>query len=304
MFQTSLGCVLGVTCLSLALVAAQDVRTDNMNRMEHGPFVSTTIAADPLSPTRSIVVHKGIAVRVASDPEAVVTFDTDLLRVAAAWTGGGLQWSSARDGLEQWPSPAGFTHFTTAQRPGWTTTGDFADPRPWRYGPLPREKGRYKGLYVQGDTVVFAYAIGDAGILERPGFLRVDGQPVFVRTFNVQPAAEPLSLHVLQAPGAAGTVIERRMLSGDSGTVAIRAGAETRMVAFSGLPESATWRLTHQHLVLDLPHAAAPRRFEVLIGPVSTGDPGAAFEAHLRQAGPIADSAHRGVQTFVGAILL
>ncbi len=289
MFQTSLGCVLGVTCLTLALAAAQDVRTDNMNRMDHGPFVSTTIAADPLSPTRSIVVHKGIAVRVASDPEAMLTFDTDLLRVAAAWTGGGLQWYPARDGLEQWPSPAGFTHFTTAQRPGWSTTGDFGDPRPWRYGPLPRERGRYKGLHLHGDAVVFAYAIGDADVLERPGFVRVDGQPVFVRTFNVQPGTDQLSLHVLQAPGGAGVGLDRRMLSGDSGIVAIRAGGETRTIAFRGLPERATWRLAHQHLVLDLPQSAPPGRFELLIGSVSSGDLSTALEGHLRKVDPIAD---------------
>src|SRR5688572_13728868 len=58
-----------------------------MNRMDHGPFVSSTITLDPLSP-RGIIVHKGVAVTV--DRAATMVFDTDLLRVVGAWTGGGL----------------------------------------------------------------------------------------------------------------------------------------------------------------------------------------------------------------------
>jgi glucose/arabinose dehydrogenase len=277
-------------CLSLVLVAsAQDVRTENMNRMKHGPFVSTTIADDPLSPTRSISVHKGIAVRVSRDPDAVVTFDTDLLRVSSAWTGGFLHWYPARDGLEQWPSANGFPHFRTGQRPGWTETSEFADPRPWRYGPLPRDRGHYKGLYLQGDTVLFAYAVGEADILERPGFVRLGNQPVFVRSFNLGPAAEPLALHVLEAPSGSTVTLERRMLSADSGTIDIRAGTEARVIGFTGVPEAATWRLAHQHLILELPELEQSRRFELYLGPTSTGEYGSLLADHVRQVGAAPD---------------
>ena len=87
-----------------------------LNVMEHGPFVSSTISTDPLS-IRSIFVYKGIAVRVGQEEEAVMVFDTDLLRPAAAWTGGLLKWYPQRDGYEKWPSPDGYMHFMTAQRP-------------------------------------------------------------------------------------------------------------------------------------------------------------------------------------------
>ena len=123
-----------------------------MNAMDHGPFVSATISTDPYS-TRSIFVYKGIAVRVGEDRDAVMVFDTDLLRVASAWTGGFLKWYPAREGLQEFPSPDGYTHFSTSQRPGWSRDGNFADPRPWRYGPVPRALGAYKGLYLHGDRV-------------------------------------------------------------------------------------------------------------------------------------------------------
>src|SRR5262245_49317736 len=64
-----------------------------LNRMNHGPFVSSTIGTEP-------VTEKAIAVRVNEQAQAVMAFDTDLLRVSAAWTGGFLNWYAARDGLQ------------------------------------------------------------------------------------------------------------------------------------------------------------------------------------------------------------
>ena len=82
-----------------------------MNRMDHGPFVSTTLTMDPQSP-RGIIVDKGIAVRTG--PDSTMVFDTDLLRVVGAWTGGTLDWRSARDSLQEWPTPDGHMHFLNA----------------------------------------------------------------------------------------------------------------------------------------------------------------------------------------------
>ena len=178
---------------------AQFQPSDNMNPMDHGPFVTTTIAHDPLTMS-SIFVNKGIAVKVGSDHQAVMTFDTDLLRVASAWTGGFLHWYLGRDGLEDWPSPDGITHFETSKTPGWTIDGDFDDPRTWPYGPIPKKQGHYKGLYIHGDKVLFSYSVADSEVLELPGFKQVDGHPVFTRTLNMSPTEETISLRVLQVP--------------------------------------------------------------------------------------------------------
>ena len=178
---------------------AQLATSDKMNAMAHGPFVSTTLTADPLN-TGAILAYKAVVVDVGSDDiPAAIAFDTDLLRVASAWTGGFLHWYPARTSLQEFPTPDGFTHFATSQGPGWTHTGRFDDPRSWPYGPLPRDRARYHGLYLHGDRVVFSYGVGGTEVLESPGFTRVEGRPVFTRAFELSPGGESLSLRVLQA---------------------------------------------------------------------------------------------------------
>ena len=103
----------------VAPVEAQFAAANNMNPMDHGPFVSSTITLDPWS-VRGIVVHKGIAVKVGA--EATMVFDTDLLRVVGAWTGGLLHWLPDRDGLQEWPTPDGHLHFLNAEKAGWSTS--------------------------------------------------------------------------------------------------------------------------------------------------------------------------------------
>ena len=76
-----LAILLSLHAFALSQVWAQRAPSP-LNKMDHGPFVSSTISTDPLS-IRSIFVYKGIAVRVGEDEEAVMVFDTDLLRVAA-----------------------------------------------------------------------------------------------------------------------------------------------------------------------------------------------------------------------------
>ncbi len=237
-----------------------------MNAMDHGPFVSSTIVADPLDPA-SLIAAKGVAVRVGPEREAVVVFDTDLLRVAAGWTGGFLKWHPPRDGLELFPSPDGFVHFTTGRRPGWAHGGSFADPRARRHGPLPRAHAAYRGLHVHGGRVVFAYSVGETAVLESPGFRRVAGGPVFTRTFNLAAPAAPLSLQVLEAPDGDATFLAGA--NPPDGVVEIRSGDQVRRVGFRGLPPGAQWRLAHRHLILDLPTGAEPLKFRIAIGPVA-----------------------------------
>ncbi len=238
-----------------------------MNAMDHGPFVSATISRDPMA-TREIVAHKGIAVRVGEAQDAVMVFDTDLLRVATAWTGGFLKWYPARDGLQEFPSPDGYTHFETGQRPGWSRDGKFSDSRDWKYGPIPKQQGAYEGLYLNGDRVVFAYAIGGSGILEMPGFKTIDGVPVFTRSIQIASNYSPLHLQVLQSPDGSATQLDVVKTSQGDGYVAIRTGGQTRLVGYRGLPRNSQWRLQNRHLVLQLPQFSDSARFDLMIGPV------------------------------------
>jgi len=267
---------------------AQPKPPSPMNTMDHGPFVSATISSDPLS-TRSIIVYKGIAVKVGADSDAVMVFDTDLLRVASAWTGGFLKWYPARDGLQEFPSPDGFPHFSTSQRPGWSLKRNFADPRPWRYGPVPRELGSYKGLYLHGEQVVFSYTVGASDVLESPGFERVQGQPIFTRVLNLSATADSLSLQVLQAPDGSATTLEQKSLSPSNGYVQIRSGDQARLVGYRGLPSEAKWRLAEQHLIVDLPPLNQPLRFEIAVGPVLSSNENDYMIAPLTRGSAVPD---------------
>ena len=262
-----------------------------MNAMDHGPFVSATISSDPQS-TRSIIAHKGIAVRVGTDRDAVVVFDTDLLRVASAWIGGFLKWYPARDGLQQFPSPDGYSHFSTSQRPGWSTDRRFFDTRPWPYGPVPNELGSYKGLYLNGDKVVFSYRIGDTDILESPDFKRIQGQEVFIRTFNLGPTNNEFSLQISQSPDGSATSLKKTALSLTSGYIEVHSGNHTRLIGYRGMPASANWRLAERHIILDLPPLDHGSNFALSIGPVSSGTEGELIISHLEANATELDLSH------------
>ena len=253
-----------------------------LNRMDHGPFVSWTIGTNP-------VVEKGIAIKVGPGGSGMMTFDTDLLRVAAAWTGG-LTWYAQRDGLALWPTPGGPIHFGAAKGPGWTAGTTFADPRPLGLGPLPRSWGHYRGLHVHGNDVVLSYRVGATDVLERPGLATVGTHPVFLRTFKISGSADTLSLRVLEVSD--GAVLE----SHGSWVQVRRFGlAEDRLVGFRGLPADASWHISNQHLVLQLPSRKTPLRFDVAIGPVLTGRGsalpafGAALNTHLQSTAGVDD---------------
>src|SRR5205085_551650 len=76
------------------------------------------------------------------------------------------------------------------------TLGDapLKDPRTSKYGPMPRDYGRYKGLYMDGDKIVLNYTAGKTEVWETPGEEMVDERPVFTRTIRVSASDKPLVL--------------------------------------------------------------------------------------------------------------
>lgn len=284
--QGMLGALIAVLLVLAAPAKAQFAGANNMNPMDHGPFISSTITLDPWSP-RGILVHKGIAVKVG--PEATMVFDTDLLRVAGAWTGGTLHWLPARDGLEQWPTPDGHLHFLNTEKAGWSTSADLRDPRSrpeikhaQRYGPIGGDR-RYEGLHVHDDEVVFFLSVSDAEILETFGFERVQNEPIFTRTINVSPTEENLTLLITSAPFGQATSLEQEMISSDAGYVSVHSGREARTIGFRGLPEGIEWNLEDGHLSLTLPESTSDTRFQLSIGPLQPDTSADFMEAHLEE---------------------
>ncbi|HEV8293447.1 MAG TPA: DUF6797 domain-containing protein, partial [Tepidisphaeraceae bacterium] len=172
--------------------------SENNNRwqqMDHGRFFSATF--DQGFPAKN-TVPKGIAVQLGTDKKAHLLFDTELLRPAVAWTGNFIKIVDGREGLAGPPSIGGAPVWGTAMVPGWSTTENFADPRPNKLGPLPRDIARYNGLYVNGERVIFSYAIGQTRILESPSFVG----DCFVRTVWMDKSDQPLWMLVCDKKGS------------------------------------------------------------------------------------------------------
>jgi hypothetical protein len=181
-----------------ARAADKDDSKSPWGRMDYGPFLSHTIMA---SKPADNVTLKGVAVKLDGG-NAGYLFDTQLLRPSAAWTGKFLNLKGVVFNGDHGPNPsvAGDIAFATRNTPGWAKPGtaDFTDPRPEKLGPLPHDWLRYRGLYKHGDDVVFSYRVGQIEVLESPGLLNGEGNPVFTRTFRIGPSKQPLTVLVAE----------------------------------------------------------------------------------------------------------
>ena len=171
--------------------------------MDYGPFLCYTVNCKTSSNAPDNLVLKGIAIRVGATNEATVCFDTELMRYAAGWTGGFLNISNThlntyKGSQEAWVD--GDVFFSTKREPGWSRGTETADPRPLKAGPLPRDWGRFKGLYRNGNRVVLHYTVGDAEVRETPSLEWRDGKPTFVRTITVGPGQKALRLGEKEIP--------------------------------------------------------------------------------------------------------
>ena len=214
--------------------------------------------------------NKGVAIRLGND--AALCFDTDLLRVAAGWTGGfitthGVTYDGAHG---EYPSIAGTQKFgTNPNTPGWAdASGNFTDARKLEpFGPIPESHGRWDGLYTLGDKVVLSYTVLGTKIYEQPGSVQADGQTGFVRTFKTAKAKSALRLLVCDAEGFAGTE-EKNLASLNFDTNALR-------VTVIGAPKNAALSIQENgRVVLTIPKGAPASLFKVILWAGPTADAG------------------------------
>ena len=182
---------------------AAKVKNGRWNEMDYGSLLSANFGAGGDN-----WAIKGVAVRLSKDPEINVCFDTELLRISAAWTGGFIDWAGTPfDGSHgAGPNIRGAIKYTTTRSPGWARDGEFKDPRAEKDGVLPATWARYKGLYRHGDNVIFSYTVGDCKVLEMPGAQVVDGITGFSRTFNFGPTTKAQTMVVMEEDGGKGLI--------------------------------------------------------------------------------------------------
>jgi hypothetical protein len=64
------------------------------------------------------------------------------------------------------------------------------------YGPLPRDWAHFKGVYHHGNQLVLSYTVGDASVLELPGYERSGEAIAFSRTLNIGKSSNDLRLRL------------------------------------------------------------------------------------------------------------
>jgi putative heme-binding domain-containing protein len=168
------------------------------------------------------IAQKGIAVRLdaggggVSRGSAWMIFEHDTLRWAGGWTkgesegSGFIDWNGIQfNGKHQvHPRVVGEVQFQNATGPGWANPemGSLIDTQRVvgrdgkRYGPLPGDWGKFRGLYQHSDRVVVAYRVAATEILESPGAIAGGPGQIFTRILNVGPRDKPLTTVVASAP--------------------------------------------------------------------------------------------------------
>ena len=182
--------------------------------MDYGPFLQSSLAAP--GPKGAVLADRAITIKL--DGGAYVAFDTETMRVAAAWTGDWLDLSKSHLTSPKGSAPpaiAGKVMYTTPAGPGWAKDGSFDDPRKGAPGPLPREWARYGGLHVAGGRVVVSYLqrgkrmvhetfdavpIGDRVAIART--VATDG-PIEPTALTVAAATDGLNVELVGAPSGA-----------------------------------------------------------------------------------------------------
>jgi cytochrome c5 len=222
-------------------------------RMDFGPVLNWTYEVESNN-----IAYKGIAVRLDEGPGGIskgrvwMLFDHDTMRAAAGWTGDQfVDWKGiAFDASHQThTSIVGDKAFINPAGPGWADplTGSFADTRLHgrdnkTYGPLPRQWVHFRGTYLNGNKVVIVYTIGDAKILELPGYEGLGRNIAFSRSLNVGKSSHDLLLRICPTNSPA-------ILVGTNGT---------KLIQEDGLN------------VLHIPASTTPLKLKVLIGHQST----------------------------------
>ena len=269
--------------------------------MDYGPQLTHTYEVPGPVPN---LAYKGIAVRLDPGSGGVsrghhwMLYDADTLRVAAAWSAGSgdnfIDWRGIQLNGEHQIHPHLVGPIATANSfgPGWgDASGSFRDDRRVegrdgrRYGPLPRDWAKFRGLYHHGQQVVLSYSVGSTGVLELPRVLSGDESPrgpMFLRTLNLGPRERDLVLQIAEHPTADAQLSE---IAETQRTVVLFAPSPSEptktpptqplRAGFSPAGTAATWIAAEGRLRLRIPAGKEPLRFTVWTMAVAKENPAA-----------------------------
>ncbi len=274
MARSFLKIVFGICCvISLSAFAAEPKRGPAYYQ-EDFPFQGACIAAK--GPGNNVAM-KGFAIRVGND--ANILWDTDLLRVAAGWTGGYLTTKGvtydASHGTH--PSIVGEQAFGTRQGPGWANAkGEFTDNRAEPFGPLAKDWCRWDGMYVNGMDVVLAYTVLGTKIFEQPSSVTNNGAVGFVRTFRIDAAARDLTAVIADA-------VQAETEAKDN-TVTLKSGTNVTVAALVAAPKGVKLTTREGRVLLTIAKGTKKALFSVVVwgGAAEKSGPAAALVSSVK----------------------
>ncbi len=233
--------------------------------MQFGPYLSVTTDVVPnnwaykakiadlkKTPSNTRLVPGGMA------------FDSDLLRFAGGWTGGLLDWKGLefKIGTPDQPRPVNPPDFVTPQKPGWSRSGNFSDPRELPHGPLPKSWGEYKGLYLHKKNVVFSYRAGNCEILDAPSLesRQSNDMTVYARTLHLGPTRDSLKHLIAEgnAPGQAKQI-------NPSVIAAVPYRHQSVFAALKGSQENLSLTVEKNRILLNVEPSEKTRSVKILI---------------------------------------
>ena len=242
----AIACLLSLACRTLPTLTA----ASKWEKADYGPCLSFAMDVSEgkledtiqLADTRNYVFRARV-VSLDTSRRLNIVYDTELMRVAGAWSGGFLAYDGATKSMG--PTPAGKMQFTTPRRPGWSSDGSWEDPRAPREGPLPRDLAKYRGVYLHGRRVIVSYTVGDCEVLEMPAAGLVDGTAFFTRNFTLGPSRSDLSVLLAEETKASEKNGElRAYISGNSEGVRLAKKDGLLSVAIPARPGRLSFQVT------------------------------------------------------------
>jgi len=256
------GALCGAALALGAIGALTRVGSARIQEPKFGPFVEpgfpyfvTTLDAGKVGaafPQRNLAV-RCVVLTLGNDSYAC--FDTDLLRLAAAWHGGFMSlttmaqvsYNQPFNKTNAIPKLLGTPVVATGIYSGWSSGApSFTDPRPAGgnpddvgRGPIAASAGRWNGITVAGNRAVLSYTVAGTDISEEMGSIAAGSHVGVTRTFRTGPIAQPLTLVIAEVvDGVASeskgtTAIVYEGVARDSATVTqvVRTGDDQRSQA-------------------------------------------------------------------------
>jgi len=255
--------------------------------MDFGPFLSVSLGEG----FTSNVAYKGIIVKVNKEKSASICFDTELMRISQAWVCGGLSLAGRpfADDSNDYPIVEGALDIRSNVRPGWSKDGERDDPRVSKDantpkdGPLPADWAKYKGLYINGDKVVFSYTVGKTAVLEMPGAITQGDTIAFTRTLNIAASDKPLEVLVCELnkvdviSDCVAPLADPKPLAAHGGpadgNIAVVATKEFETVSgVIGAPKGSEWTISDGRIYLKLPKLDAPSALKIVTAKMPAGN--------------------------------